>query len=217
MTSSTTRTDWTTTARDRTVAAIREGRKEEALQGVEAILAEAKPIHDFYGDMCAVFCDFIKDEMGEEAVEKAWRYLGERLWKPVYEQLSQGGAEALASVYAMFLRSHRYDFRVEEDDEKFTFHLDYCPSGQRLMMEGKTAGDPRHPLQHGVSQKPYPWTFNKQGVPHYCGHTALWFSIMPAEWGNPMMSAKFGQFDAEGRVAGTPCMTFIYKSPRPSR
>ena len=47
----TSRSDWVTTARERTVAAIREGRIEDALAGVDAIWAEGRPIHDFYGDM----------------------------------------------------------------------------------------------------------------------------------------------------------------------
>ncbi len=208
----TTRLDWMTTARETTIAAIRDGRIEDALKGVDAIWAEGRPIHDFYGDMCATFCDFIAQELGEEAVERAWRFLGERLWKPVFLEAAKAGAEAMAGIYAMFLRSHGYEFRVEEDDEKFTFHLDYCPSGQRLMMEGKLEGDPRHPLNHGVSKKPYAWTFNKAGVPYYCGHTELWFNSMPKEWGLPMVSGQFGQFDAEGKVSGTPCMTFFWKN-----
>src|SRR5678815_1893351 len=97
------RAEWTTTARDRTIAAIKAGRTDEALEGVEAMLKEALPIHDFYGDMCAVFCDFIAERLGEDAVADAWRFLGERLWRPVFEQMSDAGAETLASVYAMFL------------------------------------------------------------------------------------------------------------------
>ncbi|HIJ63206.1 MAG TPA: hypothetical protein HPQ04_10990 [Rhodospirillaceae bacterium] len=205
------RQDWITTARDNTIAAIREGRIDDAIRGVGEIWAEGRPIHDFYGDMSAVFCDFIAQELGEEAVEKAWRYLGERLWKPVFEAAAAAGAEPLAGLYAMFLRSHGYDFRVEEDDEKITFLLDYCPSGQRLMMEGKLEGDSRHPLNHGVSKKPYPWTFGKTGVPYYCGHTELWFNSMPKEWGNPIMSTQFGEFDADGKVTGSPCRTFFWK------
>lgn len=208
------RGDWTTTARDRTVAAIEAGRKEDALAGVEAMLAEAKPIHDLYGDMSAVFLDFIAEHMGEAGVEQAWRYLGEKLWRPIFEQLAGAGPEVLASTYAMFLRSHRYEFRVVEDDEKYTFYLDYCPSGQRLMLEGKLAGDDRHPLNHGVSRQPHAWTFGKTGVPYYCGHTELWFNTMPREWGRPVMRTQFGQFDKEGRVAGTPCMTWIFKQPQ---
>ncbi len=207
----TSRSDWVTTARERTVAAIREGRIEDALAGVDAIWAEGRPIHDFYGDMCATFCDFIAAELGEAGVERAWRYLGDKLWKPVFTEAAKAGGEALAGLYAMFLRSHGYDFRVEEDADKFTFYLDYCPSGQRLMLEGKLAGDARHPMQHGVTKAAQPWSFNKAGVPYYCGHTSLWFDVMPREWNLPLMSGRYGDFDAEGRVSGTPCMTFIRK------
>jgi hypothetical protein len=73
--------DWVTTARERTVAAIREGRIQDALAGVDAIWAEGRPIHDFYGDMCATFCDFIAaafkrahkaDSKANEIVFRAW-------------------------------------------------------------------------------------------------------------------------------------------------
>jgi hypothetical protein len=205
------RQDWVTTARQQTIAAIREGRMQDALAGVDAIWAEGRPIHDFYGDMCATFCDFIAAELGEEAVERAWRFLGERLWRPVFTEAARAGGEQLAGLYAMFLRSHGYEFRVVEDEEGFAFHLDCCPSGQRLMQEGKLAGDPRHAMNHGVSSRPYPWTFNRTGVPWYCGHTELWFNTMPREWDLPIMSARYGEFDSQGRVTGTPCMTFISK------
>jgi hypothetical protein len=205
------RQDWVTTARQKTIEAINEGRVKDALNGVNAIWAEGRPIHDFYGDMCATFCDFIEQELGEDGVERAWRFLGEKLWKPVFTEATKAGGEALAGLYAMFLRSHGYEFRVEEDEDKFTFYLDYCPSGQRMMIEGKLAGDPRHQMSHGVGKKPLPWTFNKVGVPYYCGHTALWFDTMPKEWGLPIMSGRYGDFDNQGQVAGIPCMTFIRK------
>lgn len=205
------RQDWVTTARETTVQAIKEGRIADAIAGVDAVWAEGRPIHDVYGDMCALFCDFIAEELGEDGVERAWRYLGEKLWRPIFTEAAKAGGEALAGMYAMFLRSHGYKFRVEEDEDKYSFYLDYCPSGQRLMVEGKLEGDPRHPMSHGVSKKPVPWTFNKKGVPYYCGHTALWFDVMPKEWGLPLMSGKYGDFDPEGQVKGIPCMTFIRK------
>ena len=208
----TTRQDWITTARQKAIDAIREGRTADALKGVDEIWAEGRPIHDFYGDMCATFCDFIAEELDEGAVERAWRFIGERLWKPVFMEVAKDGAVAVAGLYAMFLRSHGYQFRIEEDDEKIVFLLDYCPSGQRLMMEGKIKGDRRHPLDHGVSSKPYPWTFGRTGVPYYCAHTELWFTTMPAEWGIPIMSTEFGQFDSEGHVIGTPCTTTFWKN-----
>ena len=40
------RQDWVTTARETTVQAIKEGRMQDALAGVDAIWAEGRPIHD---------------------------------------------------------------------------------------------------------------------------------------------------------------------------
>ncbi len=64
---------------------------------------------------------------------------------------------------------------------------------------------------HGVSQQPHAWTFGRAGVPYYCGHTALWFDMLPPSGANRMMKTSYGDFDAQGRVVGTPCMTFIHK------
>ena len=66
-------------------------------------------------------------------------------------------------------------------------------------------------MNHGVSSKPHAWTFNRAGVPYYCGHTELWFNTMPREWGAPIMSGRYGDFDGQGRVTGTPCTIFISK------
>ncbi|MEE8321633.1 MAG: hypothetical protein V3R68_07335, partial [Gammaproteobacteria bacterium] len=82
------RNEWTSTARDKTIAAIKNGQTEEAIKGVEEIWAEGRPIHDLYGDMAAAFLDFIEAELGEQAVEKAWRYLGETLWRPIFSELA---------------------------------------------------------------------------------------------------------------------------------
>src|SRR5262245_41929834 len=101
----TVRHDWMTTARMRAKAAIEAGRKAEALKAVDEIWAEGRPIHDLYGDMAAVFLDFVKEKLGEEAVEEAWRYVGENLWRPVLESY-RDNPEMLAETYAMFLRSH---------------------------------------------------------------------------------------------------------------
>ena len=132
------RHDFMQTARDRAKAAIQAGRTEEALQAVDAIWEEGRPIHDLYGDMSAVFLDYIKEKLGEDAVEEAWRYVGERLWRPVLESYRDKDPALLAEIYAMFLRSHGYDFTCEEDDEKFQFFLHYCPERGADAPRGKS-------------------------------------------------------------------------------
>lgn len=208
------RHDFTTKARDRAKQAIEAGRKEEALKAIDEICEEARPIHDLYGDMSAVFLDFIKEKLGEEAIEEAWRYLGERLWRPVLEAFRGQSSEALAATYAMFLRSHGYDFTCEEDDEKFNFLFHFCPSGGRMLQEGKAETSNRHPLNLGVTKKPYSWGFNQKGVLYYCAHTQLWFDTMPREWGMHVFSSQYGEYNDKGQVVGRPCSVAIYKRAR---
>jgi hypothetical protein len=209
----TVRHDWMTTARIRAKRAIEAGEKEEALKAVDEVWAEGRPIHDLYGDMAAVFLDFITEKLGEEAVEEAWRYVGEKLWRPVLEAY-QGDPERLAATYAMFLRSHGYDFTCEEDDEKICFFLHYCPSGGRMLQEGKAETSARHPLNLGVTKKAHSWGFNQRGVLYYCAHTQLWFDTQPKEWGMNLFAAQYGEFNEKGEVVGRPCAVTIYKRPR---
>lgn len=205
------RNDWMETARDRAKAAIREGRSEDALKAVDEIWDEGRPIHDLYGDMAAVFLDFVRDKLGEEAVEESWRYVGERLWRPVIESFRDKDPALLAETYAMFLRSHGYDFTCEEDDVAFHFKLHYCPSGGRMLEEGKAASSGRHPASFGVSEEANDWTFGKKDVLYYCGHTKLWFDSQPREWGMDLFRAEYGEFNELGQVVGKPCTISIAK------
>lgn len=207
----TVRDDFMTTARMRAKQAIEAGRTEEALQAVDEIWEEGRPIHDLYGDMAAVLLDFVQEKLGEEAVEEAWRYVGEKLWRPVLEAFREKNPELLAATYAMFLRSHGYNFTCEEDDEKFTFLLHYCPSGGRMLQEGKAATSTRHPLNLGVTKKAHPWGFNQKGVLYYCAHTQLWFDSQPREWGMDLFGAEYGEFNDKGEVVGRPCVVTIRK------
>jgi len=77
--------DFTKTSRDRAKELIRAGKTEEAIKEVDRIWEEERPIHDLYGDMTAVLLDYVKDKLGEPAVEEAWRFVGERVWRPILE------------------------------------------------------------------------------------------------------------------------------------
>jgi hypothetical protein len=207
------RQDWMTTARMRAKQAIEAGDKDAALTAVDEIWEEGRPIHDLYGDMAAVFLDFVKEKLGEASVEEAWRYVGEKLWRPVLEAFRDKDPGLLAETYAMFLRSHGYDFTCEEDEEKFTFLLHYCPSGGRMLQEGKAETSIRHPLNLGVTKQERPWGFNQKGVLYYCAHTQLWFDRQPRDWGMDLFAARYGEFNEKGEVVGRPCVVTIRKSP----
>lgn len=197
------------------MGALDEGNLEKARKYACEIWEEGRPLHDLYGDMVGLLCTFIANKLGEEAVEEAWRYVGEQIWKPILMQLKEVGTEALVEAYASFLRAHGHDFYVEEDEEKTVFVMKYCASGGRLIKEGKNDDSNRSPVNIGTTKKAYPWSFNMKGLSYYCVHTPLWMDILPREWGWDVFKSEFGrQFDADGNSVDEPCKAFIYKKPR---
>src|SRR4051794_10771513 len=101
-------------------AAILAGDKQAALAAVDEILAEAVPIHDIMCDLTAVMLTFIGERLGEEAVEEAWRYAAEIFWRPFLESAkASGDVEAFVVHFISQVRSHRYNFDITEDDEKW--------------------------------------------------------------------------------------------------
>lgn len=212
------RPDLAATALDKCQAAIARGDRDEALRQARAIRDEWRPLHDLYVEMSGLFCTFIRDRLGEDAVEDAWRFIGERLWKPVLMQARESGSTALlVQIYAQFLRAHGHRFTVVEDDEKTTFILHYCASGGMLMRDGKNEDSGRHPIDIAVLKQPAPRTFGR-ALSAYCVHTPLWMDIMPREWGWDVFESSFGrQFDEAGRPVDEPCVTRIYKLPRSAR
>ncbi|MCK0509058.1 hypothetical protein [Aromatoleum anaerobium] len=206
------------TALDKCQAAIRNGDREEALKQCRAIQDEWRPLHDLYVEMSGLFCTYIRDRLGEDAVEDVWRFVGEQVWKPILMQARESGSTALlVEMYAQFLRAHGHRFTVVEDDEKTTFILHFCASGGMLMRDGKNEGSARHPINIAVLKQPAPRTFGRT-LSAYCVHTPLWMDILPREWGWDVFESSFGrQFDDDGQPVDEPCVTRIYKQPRPAR
>jgi hypothetical protein len=201
-------------APDRLRAAIRAGDTEAALAEVDNVLAEAVPIHDMMGDLASALLTFIAERLGEEAVEDAWRYAGETCWRPFFDAFkASGDVEAFAQTFIAFLHSHRYDFSVIEDDERWVIEVHRGTSGERMLIEGKVAGSSGHPdghRQYGVTEKAYPWTFGFEGFPYYDVHSAVWMHLNPREWGWPVLDCEYGVKD-HGDVAEQ--RFIIYKDP----
>lgn len=183
---------------------------------LEGVLAEEKPIHDLYGDMAASMLTFIAQELGEEAVERAWRHVGEDVWRPFLEQFRAGGDTAgLAQAFAYSLISHRYDFEAVEHDDRWSFEVGYCTSGERMVSEGKVAGVAQdRPGHHrfGATTHAHAWTLGLERFPYYDVHSALWMKLLPAEWGWDVMDVEYEH--NEGLGEPTVARYVIYKQPR---
>jgi hypothetical protein len=194
-------------------AALLAGDTETALRELDGILAEEKPIHDLYGGLAASLLTYVSQKLGEEAVDDAWRHIADDVWKPVLMFFKESGdLPALAQAFAAFLKSHRYDFEVWEDDEKWVFKANYCTSGERMIVEGKVVGQGGEgPHRFGATGKPYPWSFDHAGLPYYDVHSALWMKLLPAEWGWDVMDCVYAT-KPNGAFAVTEY--HLYKAPR---
>lgn len=201
-------------APDRLRDAICAGATDTALAAVDDVLAEAVPIHDLMGDLTAALLTFIADRLGEEAVEQAWRYAGETCWRPFFEAFwAADDAEGFARMFVAFLHSHRYEISVAEEPGRWVVHVHRGTSGERMLTEGKVAGDHGDPAGHhtyGASRKAYPWTFGFEGLPYYDVHSAVWMHLQPQEWGWPVLDVEYGVKD-HGAVAEQRFL--LYKDP----
>lgn len=209
------RADLEEASADRARTALDRGDLEAARAELDGVIAEEKPIHDLYGDMAASFLTFIAERLGEEAVEQAWRHVADDVWKPVLLRFKESGdTEGLAKAFATFLISHRYDFSVLEDDEKWTFEVRWCTSGERMVVEGKVAGNGGDAAGHhrfGATKRGYPWSLDRENFPYYDVHSVLWMKLLPAEWGWDVMDVDYDR-KSHGEVAITRYV--IYKEPR---
>jgi methylmalonyl-CoA mutase cobalamin-binding domain/chain len=209
------RPELTVTALEKCRRAIEHGDKATALKEAQAIWDEWRPMHDMYVELSGLFATYIRDKLGEDAVEDAWRFAGESLWKPILMKLKEtGSTRKLVEVYAQFLRAHGHDFTVEVDQEKTTFTMNYCATGGMLMRDGKNEDSSRNPTNIAVMKTKADWTFNRH-LSAYCVHTPLWMDILPREWGWDVFKSTFGrQFDEDGRPIKDPCAAVIYHEPQ---
>jgi hypothetical protein len=209
------RHDLEETAAERARAALDRNDVAGARTEIDAILAEAKPIHDLYGDLCASLLTFIAERDGEDAVDGAWRHVAEDVWRPVIERFRDtGDIDGFVRAKAGFLRSHGYDFSVLEDEEKVVFEVGFCSSGERMVVEGKVRGaggaaDGHH--RFGATQQPHDWSLGMTGFPYYDVHSVLWFKLLPAEWGWDVMDVEYDR-KSHGELAVTRYV--IHKHPR---
>jgi hypothetical protein len=195
-------------------AAIRAGDTEAALQAVDDMLAEALPIHDMMGDLAASLLTFIGEKLGDEGVEQAWRHAAEDCWRPFFEACKAANdVEGFAQGFIAFLHSHRYDFTVSEDDDRWVVEVHYGTSGERMLVEGKVrgaGGDPDGHHRFGATKDAHPWTFGFANFPYYDVHSAVWMSLQPREWGWPVLDCEYGE-KHHGEVAEQ--RFIIYKDP----
>jgi hypothetical protein len=169
-------------------------------------------MHDMLVDGIAGLISFVHDRLGDEGVEEAWEYSLERSWKPTVEAIDGSDRRFIAKALAATWRAHSTSgvgpkpgaFEVGEDDEKLTFTMNPCGSGQRLVRLGKYGED-----GFGSTDGAHSWTYGREGFPLYCTHCAFMNEALPIRWiGYPVYPS-----DPPEDFEHDPCTWYWYKDP----
>jgi hypothetical protein len=198
---------------DRAIEALDRGDVEAARALCEQMRHEWRFMHDLLVDSLAGVFSFVKARQGEDAIEEMHRFTMERGWRRDVEAIARADRRHIVEALAATWRAHSTSgtgphpgaFEIEEDDEKFTFRMNPCGSGQRLWRMGRYEGEDGWALM----EKPRDWTYGREGFPIYCTHCAFMNEILAIEWvGWPVYPSEPPEdFDHD------PCVWHWYKDP----
>jgi hypothetical protein len=196
----------------RAIEAIDAGDDEEAKRLCEEMKHESQFMHDLLVDGVAGLISFVKAKLGDEGVEEAWTYSLVRSWKRPVETIAATDRRQIARALAATWRAHSTSgvgpnpgaFEITEDDEKLTFTMNPCGSGQRLWRNRRYG-----PEGWGVTDAAHSWSYGREGFPLYCTHCAFMNETLPIRWiGHPVYPSDPPEdFDRD------PCTWYWYKDP----
>ena len=137
----------------------------------------------------------------------------ERGWKRDTDQIVTRDRRKIVDALAATWRAHSTSgvgpepgrFTIEEDDEKFTFQMNPCGSGQRLWRRGMYEGA----NAYSVTQEAHDWSYDRAGFPLYCTHCSFMNELLPIKWyGAPLYPS-----DPPEDYDRDPCTWYWYKDP----
>jgi len=171
------------------IEAIDRGDTDTAKELCERERHESQFMHDMLVDGMAGLISFVKEKLGDEGVGEAWQYSLERSWRKPVETIAATDRKLIARSLAATWRAHSTSgvgpkpgaFEIDEDEEKLTFTMNPCGSGQRLWRNGRYGPD-----GWGVTDEAHDWSYGRKGFPLYCTHCAFmnespsspWYSLM---------------------------------------
>ena len=194
--------------------ALDKGDTEEAKRLVEYARLEWQVVHDMYVNWSWAFFTFVAQEMGEDAVERAMRFVMASYFTERYDKIMAASVETQLQVTIEGMRGHLFgtdrsgEMQVIDEGVRYKLVYALCGTGgvvRKRLNEGKEP----HPELFGFSQSAHSWTWGKRGVCYYCGHCAMVNEILPIEhYGHPMRVTDFNN-DPNGG-----CVWYIYKDPK---
>jgi len=192
--------------RDLVDEAIDEGELEKAKRLNHRMYIEFLGMHDLYVNWVTSLMSYIYDHYADEILHQALKQSCTSYWRPIFERYEkEKDFHKKVEMFALGLRGHLQELKIEEDDEKVTFSGLPCGSGERLIQEGAYDGPPKH---FSTVKKPQPRTYGKADMPIYCTHEPM-IEILPIEWsGYPLVVCYCPQ-----DMRGGGCRFCLYKDP----
>jgi hypothetical protein len=198
---------------DRAIEAIDRGDLDEARALCEAMKHEWRALHDLMVEGIAGLITFVQERLGDEGVRDAWESGNERGWKRDVETIDRIDRRTVVELLAATWRAHSCSgtgphpgaFTITEDDEKFTFAMNPCGSGQRLVRKGRYEG----PDAFGTTNGAHDWSYGRAGFPLYCTHCSFMNEVGPIRWiGYPLYPS-----DPPDDFGRDPCTWYWFKDP----
>src|SRR3954466_15780248 len=151
---------------DRAIEALDRGNTETARALCEAMKHEWRSLHDLMVEGIAGLISYVQERLGDEGVAEAWRYGSERGWKRDVETIARMDRRAVAQALAATWRAHSGSgtgprpgaLTITEDDEKLTFSMNPCGSGQRLVRNGGYDGE----NAFGTTNAAHDWSYGRK-------------------------------------------------------
>lgn len=198
---------------DRAIEAIDAGDLERARKLCGEMRHEWQMLHDLMAAGVLDLVSFIQQRLGEEGVAEAWSESMSRGWRRHHDAINSLDRRTIVELLAATWRAHSTSgtgphpgaFTVTEDEEKVTFSLHPCGSGQRLVQNGAYEGLP----DGGRTRAAHDWSFGREGMPLYCTHCSFMNESLPIEWsGYPLYP-----LDPPEDYETDPCTWYWYKDP----
>ena len=179
--------------------AIDAGDTARAKKLLRAMTGDWQRNKDYSINWIAQLLSFIGRELGEPAVERALRDLGDRLVRP--RRGAPADARKRMEGIARAMKANGADVKFNEDDEKYELSF-RCGSGGMLIDSGAYS----EPKNYLTLQEKGPVTFGRDELPVYCAHCSVNNEIQPIEWDGAPQTVEYPP-----EQPGERCVHHIYK------
>jgi hypothetical protein len=195
---------------DRAIEAIDAGDLDTARRLCEEMKSEWLMLHDLMAESVLGLVSYVQDREGDQGVKDAWTFQMERGWKRHVDAIQSLDRRRVVGLLAATWRAHSASgvgphpgaFSVTEDEEKVTFTMNPCGSGQRLVRRGlyEKAG-------YGRTKEAHDWSYGRKDFPLYCTHCSFMNESLPIQW------SGFPVYPSEPPVDydRDPCTWYWYK------